>query len=255
MNLSTDEKNYYTKNINLDIISEKGQKKLKEAKVLVLGAGGLGCPALLYLATSGVGNIGIVDFDIVSTSNLHRQILYTYSDIGKPKAEVAYEKLKRINPFINIKYYNVRINNKNIDDLIKDYDIILDSPDNFETRYIIENACCQNNKIIVHGSVSRFQGQISVFTPESACYNCIFPNNPNENDIVENMENKIFGPVTGIIGTIQAMECIKMILGIGTPMINTLLCYNALNQSFNKINVEKDPECLVCSKKVIYNEQ
>ena len=249
MTLSNDEKNYYTKNIRLGSINKDGHEKLKDAKVLVLGAGGLGCPALLYLATFGVGNIGIVDFDIVSVSNLHRQILYTYSDIGKSKACIAAKRIKEINPFINVRYYNVRINNENIYELIDEYDIILDSPDNFETRYIIEKACCLKHKIIVHGSVSRFQGQVSVFTPKSACYNCIFPNNPSKNDVKENMENKIFGPVTGIIGTIQAMECVKMILGIGDPLINKLLCYNALNQSINLIKIEKNPDCSVCGGK------
>ena len=248
MELSNDEKNYYVKNIGLDSINEIGQEKLKKAKVLVLGAGGLGCPALLYLATAGVGNIGIVDFDVVSISNLHRQILYTYSDIGKPKAEIAYKKIKLINPFINVRYFNIKIDKENIYDLIKDYDIILDSPDNFETRYIIEKACCENDKIIIHGSVSKFQGQVSVFTPESACYSCIFPNKPNDNAMNENLENKIFGPVTSIIGTIQAIECEKIILGIGEVMANKLLCYNSLNQSFNKIIIKKDKNCPICSK-------
>lgn len=248
MELTSDEKVFYTKNLRLDLIGEAGQLKLKAAKVLILGAGGLGSPALLYLATSGIGNIGIVDFDIVSISNLPRQILYSYSDIGKPKAQCAYEKIKEMNPFINVKYYNLKITEDNINGLIKDYDIILDSPDNFTTRYIIENACYRMNKIVVHASVSRFQGQVSVFTHESACYNCIFPTDPNEKDIKENLENKIFGPVTGVIGIIQAIECIKIILGIGEPLINFLLCYNALNQSVNKIIIEKDPECLICGR-------
>lgn len=249
MNFNNEEINYYEKNLKLESIGIDGQEKIKAAKVLVLGAGGLGSPALLYLATAGVGNIGIVDFDTVSISNLHRQILYTFADLGKPKSAMAKKRLETINPFINIKSYNVKITAENINDLIEEYDIILDAPDNFETRYIIEKACTQKNKIIIHASVSRFQGQVTVFTPETACYSCIFPNNPNESNIQENQENKIFGPLTGIIGTMQAIETIKVILSIGKPLTNTLLCYNALDQSIKKINFSKNKNCIICSNK------
>ena len=244
--ITNDERDYYKKNLELPNIDVNGQIKLKKARVLVLGAGGLGCPALLYLATSGVGNIGIVDFDTVSISNLHRQILYNYSDVGQSKAKVASDKLKRINPYINIEFYHTYIDEHNVDELIENYDIILDAPDNFQTRYIIEYACCKKKKTIIHASVSRFEGQVSVFTPETACYNCIFPPIPSKNSVNENKKNEIFGPVTGIIGTLQAMEAIKLIVGVGQPLTNKLLCYNSLNQKIRQINVTKDPNCLVC---------
>ena len=180
--------------------------------------------------------------------------MYSYSSIGKNKVEVAAKKIEEINPFVNIEYFNLKINDNNINDLIDNYDIILDSLDNFESRYIVEKACCLKNKIVVHGSVSRFQGQVSVFTPESACYNCIFPNKLDMNDINSDEENLIFGSVTGIIGIIQAMECVKIILDIGDHLINKLLCYNALNQTINIIKIDKDPNCLVCGKGDIDNE-
>lgn len=246
MILNDNEVKFYEKNLKLEEIGNDGQNKLKKSRVLVLGAGGLGCPALLYLATSGVGKIGIVDFDIVSVSNLHRQILYTSEDLGESKAITAKRKLKKINPFIEIEAYNLKISEENIDELITDYDIILDSSDNFETRYIIEKACTKQKKIVVHASVSRFQGQVTVFTPETGCYNCLFPESPSETGIEENKENMIFGPVTGIIGTMQAIETLKVILNIGSISTNCLLCYNSLDNSIKRFKFSKRKDCPVC---------
>lgn len=248
MDFKDNEIKFYEKNLKLKEISKDGQNKLRNSRVLVLGAGGLGCPALLYLATSGVGKIGIVDFDTVSVSNLHRQILYTYEDLGKSKAITAKKKLQKINPFIEIEAYNLKILENNIEELIKDYDIILDSPDNFETRYIIERACTKQKKIVVHASVSRFQGQVTVFTPETGCYNCLFPDTPSEAGVEENKENMIFGPVTGIIGTMQAIETLKVILNIGKISTNNLICYNSLDNSVKKFKFSKRKDCPVCGE-------
>jgi adenylyltransferase/sulfurtransferase len=247
--LTEEEIKYYEKHLNLQDFDLIKQIKLKKAKVLVIGAGGLGCPALLHLATSGIGCIGIVDFDSVSISNLHRQTLYTFEDIGKSKAEQATKKIKMINPFIKVKPYNIKVDENNIDELIKNYDIILDAPDNYETRYIIEDICTKRKKIIIHASVFRYQGQITVFTPDTACYRCAFPNIPVGMGSLVNSSRGIFGPLTCIIGTMQAIETIKIIINMGETMQNILLCYNTLDQSIKRYKIRKNINCSICARK------
>jgi adenylyltransferase/sulfurtransferase len=247
--LSETERLYYEKHINLTAINENGQDKLKRARVLVIGAGGLGCPALLNLVTSGIGNIGIIDFDKISISNLHRQTLYTYDDIGKFKSIEAARKLKIVNPYVKIEAFNKRVDENNIEELIVNYDIILDSPDNYETRYIIEDISYKNRKIIVHGSVFQFQGQVAIFNKKTPCYRCVFPEVPSGMSPLVNSSKGIFGPLASIIGTMQAIETIKIIIGMGTIAENYLLCYNALDQSIKKYKIHKNPNCIVCGER------
>lgn len=245
--LTVREQAYYERHLMIEDIGVKGQLKLKNAKVLIIGAGGLGCPALLYLASAGVGSIGIVDFDVVSESNLARQILYTYEDIGQFKAEVAAKKLRKINPFVNIQYWIEKVDSNNIEDLINKYDYILDAPDNFETRYLIEDTCTKFKKTIIHGSVLRFQGQVAVFTPTSSCYRCNFPDIPDQELTPTCSQIGIFGGLTSIIGVMQAMETIKLITNVGEPLVGKLLYYNSLNQSIKKITLDKNKNCSLCS--------
>lgn len=240
---------YYERQIMLTEIGEAGQKKLNEAKVLVIGAGGLGCPALIYLATSGIGHIGIIDFDTISETNLARQILYTYNDIGKNKAEIAAKKIKKMNPNVEVKYWIDRVTEDNIYGYIAEYDYILDSPDNLKTRYLIEEIGTRNNKIIIHGSIMRFQGQVSVFTSETPCYRCVYPEIPEVEDVSTCNEVGVFPELPAIIGVMQATETIKMIVGFGEAMTGKLLCYNALDQSIRKFKLGKNPECPICMTK------
>lgn len=247
--LDEEEKRYYEKHMLLNEIGEEGQLKLKNAKVLVIGAGGLGCPALLYLATAGVGCIGMVDLDVVSESNLHRQVLYTFDNLGEYKAEAAAARLKKVNPYIKLNYYTEKVDSSNIESLIDDYDIILDAPDNYDTRYAIEDACTKHKKTVVYASVFRFQGQVTVFDPSTACFRCVFPENPVDTTLSVDSKNGIFAPLTGIIGAIQASEAIKVITNIGRPLKNVLLCYNAMEQSIKTFKLHKNSLCPVCGNK------
>jgi adenylyltransferase/sulfurtransferase len=246
MLLSKDELSYYEKQLLLEEITEEMQMKLKNAKVLVIGAGGLGCPALTYLATAGVGNIGIVDFDKISVSNLHRQILYTYQDIGTFKAETAAEKVKRINPFIQVKPYVTMITEDNIFEIIEDYDIILDSPDNYDARYVIEAAGMKAGKTMVYASVCKFEGQVAVFKKHTACYRCVFPENVSGRNEDTDSWKGIYAPLPGIIGAIQASEAIKTILGIGGGSDNILFTFNLLYNEMRRYKIEKNKDCTVC---------
>lgn len=239
---------YYKRQEMLTEIGIAGQKKLKDAKVLVIGAGGLGCPALEYLVTAGIGKIGIIDFDTVSETNLARQILYTYDDIGKYKSEVAAERLRKMNPYIEIKAWVDRVNRENINDYIKEFDYILDSPDNLKTRYLIEEAATLSHKVIIHGSILRFMGQITVFADDTPCYRCIYPEIPTIEDIPTCDQVGVFPALPSIIGVMQAIETIKVIVGFGESMKGKLLCYNALDQSIHKFQLVKMEDCPVCGK-------
>ncbi|HXL54885.1 MAG TPA: HesA/MoeB/ThiF family protein [Chitinophagaceae bacterium] len=238
----------YQRQILLKEFGEAAQQKLLHAKVLVIGAGGLGCPALQYLAAAGVGTIGIVDDDIVTLTNLHRQILYSTDDIGQPKAERAAFKLQQLNPDITITPYNFRLANKNALNIISDYDIIIDGTDNFSSRYMINDACVLLNKALVYGAISRFEGQVAIFNCKtddeimSVNYRDLFPDPPKDGTILNCAEEGVLGVLPGIIGCMQASETIKLITGIGKPLINRLLTYNALTNQFYELALSPNKE-------------
>lgn len=244
--LTEKEKIRYSRHLLLPQIGMEGQEKLKCAKVLIIGAGGLGCPVLLYLTAAGIGNIGIVDFDKVDENNLQRQVLYNVSDIGKNKAKVAKNKLKSLNPYCNIHAIDEKINAKNILEIINDYDIICDGTDNFFTRYLVNDACYIKDKILVFASIHRFEGQISVFNyPEKngergPNYRDIFPIPPGKNEIPNCAEAGVIGILPGIMGSLQCNEIIKIITGVGNVLSGKLLLYNALKNSFNFFKISKD---------------
>ncbi|NDP27455.1 MAG: molybdopterin-synthase adenylyltransferase MoeB [Flavobacterium sp.] len=230
--------NRYQRQIQLKEIGQLGQDKFAQAKVLVIGAGGLGCPALQYLAAAGVGTIGIIDFDVVEMSNLQRQILYTIDDIGQPKAITAAKRLETLNPEITIKSYNFQITNKNALEILENYDIIIDGSDNFATRYLINDACVLLDKPLIYGAVLRFEGQIGVFnlvdkdTNDKTNYRDLFPKPPDSASAISCNDVGVLGVIPGIIGTMQATESLKIICGIGKTLANKIISYNALENTF-----------------------
>ena len=233
----------YQRHLSLDGFGEQNQQKLKESSVLVVGAGGLGCPALQYLVGAGVGRIGIVDDDKVEISNLQRQILFSHADKGKHKAKIAASRLSGINPFIKIEPHTVRLTKENCESLLNDYDLVVDGTDNFSSRYLINDACVLFNKPLIHGSINRFEGMVSVFNYQSGpTYRCLFPEQPDPTSIPSCAEAGVLGVLPGIIGSMQAMEAIKVLTGLGTPLSGKVLLYNALNQSTQVIELSVDPQ-------------
>jgi adenylyltransferase/sulfurtransferase len=249
MNLNHDQIKRYTRHILLPEVGVEGQKKLLAAKVLVVGAGGLGCPISLYLAAAGVGTIGLVDFDTVDASNLQRQILFTTEDVGKPKVEVAAKRLKALNPDVTVNTYAVALKSDNIMDILKDYDMIIDGTDNFPTRYLTNDAAVLQGKPNVYGSIFRFEGQVTVFkAPEGPCYRCLYPEPPPPGEVPSCAEGGVMGAMVGTIGAIQATEAIKLITGAGKPAIGKFVIYNSLDVNFRVLKLHKDPDCPVCGK-------
>lgn len=237
----------YSRHIILPEVGGKGQKKLLSSKVLLIGAGGLGSPAAYYLAAAGVGTIGIVDFDVVDLSNLQRQILHSTNDIGKPKVESAKETLTALNPDVKVIPYKEKLTSENIMEIIRDYDVIVDGCDNFPTRYLVNDACVLSGKVNVHGSIFRFEGQATVFDPKNGpCYRCLYPVPPPPGMVPSCQEAGVLGVLPGIIGTIQAVETIKILLGIGNTLTGRLLLFDALRMSFRELKLKKDPACPVC---------
>ena len=238
----------YERQIMLKQFGVAAQTKLLQAKVLVVGAGGLGCPALQYLVAAGVGTIGIVDDDVVSLNNLHRQVLYNMNDIGSSKAEVAAEKLKLLNDEINIVSYNKRLTNKNALEIINEYDIVVDGTDNFSSRYMINDACVLLNKPFIYGAISKFEGQVAVFNVKDEVnkrttnYRDLFPIPPKDDEVLNCADAGVLGVLPGIIGTMQANETIKLIIGIGKPLINTMLTYNSLDNGMYEFNLSLNEE-------------
>lgn len=236
----------YHRQLILKEFGEEAQQKLSGASILVVGAGGLGCPALQYLAGAGVGTIGIADDDAVSISNLHRQTLFTMEDIGIGKALVAYERLRILNPDITIVPYNERLNTGNAWDIVSKYDLVIDGSDNFATRYLVNDVCVLLNKPLVYGAVSQYEGQVAVFNVEqdenfSANYRDLFPAPPQEDEVLNCAEAGVLGVLPGIVGTMQASEAIKLVTGIGSPLINRVLIFNILNNQFYEIEVKPNP--------------
>jgi len=241
--LNSAEKERYDRHLTLPEFGEKAQLKLKNAKVLVVGAGGLGCPVLLYLAAVGVGCIGIIDGDVVDVSNLQRQVLFNTSDIGIKKAEVAAIRLQLQNDLIKIKSYPFLLTNNNALDLFSEYDVIVDGTDNFATRYLCNDAAVISKKPLIHGSIFKFEGQVSVFNYQNGpTYRCLFPEPPSQGSVPSCSEIGVLGILPGIIGSYQALETIKVITGVGEPLSGKLLCINTLNNSQQVLEFEKDPE-------------
>jgi molybdopterin/thiamine biosynthesis adenylyltransferase/rhodanese-related sulfurtransferase len=245
--LTGDQRARYARHLTLHGVGEDGQRRLLEARVVVLGAGGLGSPAALYLAAAGVGTIGIVDDDVVDVSNLQRQILHHSGTIGLPKADSARDALTALNPDVEVEAHAERLTAANIVGLIDGYDVVVDGTDNFPTRYLVNDASLRLRIPVVHGSIFRFEGQATVFTPYSGpCYRCLFPSPPSPELAPSCAEAGVLGVLPGVIGSIQAAEAIKIVLGIGETLTGKLLSYDALDQSMRILRLERDPDCPAC---------
>jgi adenylyltransferase/sulfurtransferase len=253
--LNQEQVNRYKRHLILPEVGPEGQKKLLNAKVLCIGAGGLGCPISLYLAAAGVGTIGLADVDVVSPSNLQRQVLFGTKDVGEPKVEAAARRLKDLNPDLKLIEHKTIVNSSNVMDLIKDYDIIIDGTDNFPTRYCVNDACVLLKKPNVYGSIFRFEGMVTVFAPhlknpdtgeQGPCYRCMYPEPPDPGSVPSCAEGGVLGVICGSVGSLQANETVKLILGIGRPAIGRLLTYSSLDIEFRTYKVRRDPNCPVC---------
>ncbi len=250
MHLSKNELRRYARHLSLPEIGLAGQKKIRAARVLCIGAGGLGSPVLLYLAAAGVGRLGIVDFDVVDASNLQRQILHGTPEVGRPKTDCAREALRRLNPDVEVVTHATHLTSANALDLIRDYDIVVDGTDNFPTRYLANDACVLLGKPNVYGSIFRFEGQASLFAPHlgGPCYRCLYPEPPPPGTVPSCAEGGVLGVLPGVIGCIQATEVLKHITGAGTSLLGRLLLYDALELRFREIKVRRDPECPLCGE-------
>ncbi len=245
--LSKEELKRYSRHLLLSEVGVEGQQKLKNASVLVVGLGGLGSPLAMYLAASGIGTLGLVDFDVVDSSNLQRQIIHGSSSVGQLKVESATQALKEINPEINIVQHNTRLTSENALEIIKDYNIVADGADNFQTRYLVNDACVLLGKPNVHASIYRFEGQASVFaTKNGPCYRCLYPNPPEPGTVPSCAEAGVLGVLPGLMGTIQATEVVKLVLEKGKPLIGRLMLYNALDMGFSEIQLKRNVSCPAC---------
>jgi adenylyltransferase/sulfurtransferase len=247
--LTVDEVRRYSRHLIIPDVGMTGQKRLKNAKVLCVGAGGLGSPALLYLAAAGVGTLGVVDFDVVDESNLQRQVIHGQSDVGRSKAESARDSIREINPYVTVVVHKERLDSDNAMQIFADYDLIVDGTDNFATRYLVNDACVLLGKPYVWGSIYRFDGQASVFWAEyGPCYRCLYPEPPPPGMVPSCAEGGVLGVLCASIGSIQVNEAIKVITGIGEPLAGRLMIYDALEMTYRSVKVRKDPECPVCGK-------
>src|SRR5436190_18320399 len=246
----------YSRHIILPKIGAVGQRKLLDAKVLCVGAGGLGSPVAMYLAAAGVGTLGIVDFDRVDVTNLQRQLLHDTNDVGRPKVDSAADRINGINPEVHVVKHNVVLSSDNAFDVLGQYDIVVDGSDNFPVRYLVNDATQMLGKPLVYGSIFQFDGQASVFLPgqEVPCYRCLYPEPPPPGTVPSCAEGGVFGVLPGIVGCIQATEAIKLITGIGDPLIGRLLMFDALGMQFDTFKIRWDPECPVCGKKPTITE-
>ncbi len=245
--LTRDEVQRYSRHLIMPEVGVEGQRKLKAARVLCVGAGGLGAPASMYLAAAGVGTLGIVDFDVVDASNLHRQIIYGTPDVGKRKLEAARERIREMNAGVHVVTHELALTSKNALDVLKDYDVVLDGTDNFQTRYLVNDACVLLGKPNAYGSIFRFDGQASVFAVKGGpCYRCLYPEPPPPGLVPSCAEGGVLGVLPGVIGIIQATEAIKLVLGVGQPLVGRLLLYDALQMRFRELKLRRDPECPIC---------
>ena len=247
--LTVDEVKRYSRHLIIPDVGMVGQKRLKNAKVLCVGAGGLGSPALLYLAAAGVGTLGVIDFDVVDESNLQRQIIHGQSDVGRPKALSARDSIKEVNPYVNVVVHQEALTNDNVMEIFACYDLIVDGTDNFATRYMVNDACVLLGKPYVWGSIYRFDGQASVFWAEyGPCYRCLYPEPPPPGMVPSCAEGGVLGVLCASIGSIQVNEAIKLLIGIGEPLVGRLMVYDALEMSYRSLNIKKDPDCPICGK-------
>lgn len=245
--LTNDEVLRYSRHLIMPEVGMEGQQKLKAAKVLCIGTGGLGSPLALYLAAAGVGTLGLVDFDVVDFTNLQRQVIHFTSDVGRPKLESAKQKIAAINPFVKVRTFETKLTSQNALELFADFDIIVDGTDNFPTRFLVNDACVFTGKPNVYGSIFRFEGQASVFgAKEGPCYRCLYPEPPPPGLVPSCAEGGVLGILPGLVGLIQATEAIKLILGSGNPLIGRLLLVDALGMKFRELKLRKNPDCVVC---------
>src|SRR5882672_5893284 len=249
VSLSNEEVLRYSRHLIMPEVGMEGQQKLKAARVLCIGTGGLGSPLALYLAAAGVGTLGLVDFDVVDFTNLQRQIIHFTSDVGRPKLESAREKIAAINPFVTVKTFNTRLSSENALKIFADFDIIVDGTDNFPTRFLVNDACVFTGKPNVYGSIFRFEGQASVFAAKDGpCYRCLYPEPPPPGLVPSCAEGGVLGILPGLVGVMQATEVIKLILGQGEPLIGRLLLIDALGMKFRELKLRKNPDCPACGK-------
>ncbi|MEZ0296024.1 MAG: molybdopterin-synthase adenylyltransferase MoeB [Candidatus Methylacidiphilales bacterium] len=252
---SKDEIRRYGRHLIMPEMTLTGQQKLKAARVLTVGTGGLGAPALMYLAAAGVGHIGLVDFDTVDYSNLHRQIIHKTTNVGKPKIESAIETMRDINPYVKVTPYEVALRSDNAMDIIKDYDIVVDGTDNFATRYLVNDACVLLDKPNVYGSIFRFDGMSTVFwASKGPCYRCLSPEPPPPDSVPSCAEGGVLGVLPGIIGTMQAIETVKLITGMGEPLFGRMIHFDALKMKYREIKIRKDPACEICGANATIKE-
>ena len=247
--LNNDEVARYSRHLIMPEVGMNGQLKLKSASVLCIGAGGLGSPVAMYLGAAGVGRIGIVDFDVVDYSNLQRQVIHGTPDVGRSKLDSARDRLNAINPEVTVETHDVALSSENALELLANYDVIVDGTDNFPTRYLVNDACVILGKPNVYGSIFRFEGQASVFaTKDGPCYRCLYPEPPPPGLVPSCAEGGVLGILPGVVGTIQATEAVKLIIGVGEPLINRFMIYDALRMKFRELKLRKDPDCPVCGE-------
>jgi adenylyltransferase/sulfurtransferase len=253
--LTREELTRYARHLILPEVGVEGQRRLKGARVLCVGAGGLGSPVAMYLAAAGVGTLGLVDFDVVDASNLQRQILHGTPDVGRPKVESAHDRLKALNPNVTLELHHTQLTSANALDIVARYDIVVDGADNFPTRYLVNDACVLQGKPNAYGAILRFEGQASVFAMKRGpCYRCLFPEPPPPDLVPSCAEAGVFGVLPGLVGTIQATETLKLIMEVGEPLVGRLLVYDALRLSFRELKLRKDPDCPVCGTRPTVRE-
>ncbi|MCR5270661.1 MAG: HesA/MoeB/ThiF family protein [Prevotella sp.] len=248
MELSSEQRRRYNRHLILDGFGLEGQEKLLQAKVLLVGAGGLGSPVALYLAAAGVGTIGVVDGDSVSISNLQRQVLHSTKDINRPKVEVARERIEAMNPDVNVRTYELFLNEANAMNLIEPYDFVIDGTDNFATKYLVNDACVMQGKAFCMGGISRYSGQLMTHVPGSACYRCLFPEPPAKEDVETCAMVGVLGSIAGMLGTVQATECIKYLAGVGQLLTNALLTFDALTMQWQRFDFAQRSDCALCGE-------
>jgi len=246
LRLTPDQVKRYSRHIIMGDVGSNGQRKLIQSKVLIIGAGGLGSPSAVYLSLAGVGTVGLVDFDVVELSNLQRQILHHTGDVGRPKVQSGHDNLKAYNPEVNIVMHDTRLESENAMDIISQYDLVINGADNFATRYLVNDACYLLNKPLVDGSILIFDGQATVFMPGQGCYRCLFPSPPPPGMVPNCAEAGVLGALTGLVGSIQATEALKLILGIGESLSSRLLLIDALSMNFREVKIKRNPACPLC---------
>ncbi len=254
MALTPEQVKRYSRHIIMGDVGSRGQRSLLQSKALILGAGGLGSPSAIYLALAGVGTIGLVDFDVVEISNLQRQVLHHTSDIGRPKLQSAKDNLKAYNPDVNVVLHEVRLESDNAREIISQYDMVINGADNFATRYLVNDACYLEGKPLIDGSILIFDGQSTVFIPGQGCYRCLFPSPPPPGMVPNCAEAGVLGALTGLVGSIQATEALKLMIGIGESLSSRLLLIDALSMNFREVKIKRNPNCPLCGDNPTINE-